>query len=42
MNNSTTNEPVLVLNGITKTYPGVRALSDVSVSAAPGQEQGAD
>jgi len=37
MNNSTTNEPVLVLNGITKTYPGVRALSDVSVSAAPGR-----
>ena len=38
MENSTTaNEPVLVLSGITKTYPGVRALSDVSVSAVPGR-----
>jgi ribose transport system ATP-binding protein len=36
-NSTTTNEPVLVLSGITKTYPGVRALSDVSVSAVPGR-----
>jgi ribose transport system ATP-binding protein len=30
-------EPVLVLTGITKTYPGVRALDDVSVNASPGR-----
>lgn len=37
MNTSTTIEPVLVLTGITKTYPGVRALSDVSVTAVRGR-----
>ena len=31
-----TSEAALSLTGITKTYPGVRALSDVSVSIAPG------
>lgn len=30
-------EPALVLTGITKTYPGVRALDDVSVSVARGK-----
>ncbi|KQR90718.1 MAG: ATP-binding cassette domain-containing protein [Microbacterium ginsengisoli] len=30
-------EPALVLTGITKSYPGVRALDDVSVEIAPGR-----
>jgi ribose transport system ATP-binding protein len=29
--------PVLALEGITKTYPGVRALDDVSISLLPGE-----
>lgn len=37
MNESTNTEPMLVLTDITKTYPGVRALSNVSVSATPGR-----
>lgn len=37
MSNTTNTEPVLVLTDISKTYPGVRALSDVSVSAARGR-----
>ncbi|GHF19652.1 ATP-binding cassette domain-containing protein [Pseudolysinimonas yzui] len=30
-------QPALVLSGITKTYPGVRALSDVTVAVARGK-----
>jgi ribose transport system ATP-binding protein len=30
-------EPFLELEGISKTYPGVRALQDVSLSVAPGE-----
>ena len=30
-------DTALVLSGITKTYPGVRALDDVSVAVAPGK-----
>ncbi|MEM1401515.1 MAG: ATP-binding cassette domain-containing protein, partial [Pseudomonadota bacterium] len=30
-------DPVLTLNGITKTFPGVRALSDVSLQLYPGK-----
>mgnify|MGYP001031793274 CR=1 FL=1 len=30
-------EPFLELEGISKTYPGVQALSDVSLSVAPGE-----
>ncbi len=37
MNTTTNTEPVLVLTEITKTYPGVRALSDVSVTAVRGK-----
>ncbi|MFN8196477.1 MAG: ATP-binding cassette domain-containing protein [Nocardioidaceae bacterium] len=33
----TSVDPALVLTGITKTYPGVRALDGVSVSAHPGR-----
>src|SRR5688572_22147719 len=33
----TMTEPALTLTGITKTYPGVRALDDVSVSVARGK-----
>ena len=29
--------PVLQLDGITKTFPGVKALSEVSLSLYPGQ-----
>jgi ABC-type sugar transport system ATPase subunit len=29
--------PFLVLKGLTKTYPGVRALSDVDLSVSPGE-----
>src|SRR6056297_3798192 len=32
-----TQVPVLNLNGITKTFPGVRALSEVSLALYPGQ-----
>ena len=32
-----TSEPILALSGITKTFPGVRALSDVSLALYPGQ-----
>ncbi len=32
-----TDLPVLTLSGITKTFPGVKALSDVSLSLFPGQ-----
>ena len=32
-----TTDPALKLTGITKTYPGVRALDDVSVSVAKGR-----
>lgn len=31
------SEPVLALDGVTKTFPGVRALSDVSLRLFPGQ-----
>ncbi|WP_068112369.1 sugar ABC transporter ATP-binding protein [Tropicimonas marinistellae] len=31
------SEPILSLSGITKTFPGVRALSDVSLELYPGQ-----
>ena len=37
MTTTTSTEPMLVLTDIAKTYPGVRALSDVSVSAARGR-----
>ena len=37
MTDSTTAVPGLVLSGITKTYPGVKALDDVSVSIARGR-----
>ena len=37
MMSTPTNEPALTLTGITKTYPGVRALDDVSVSVAHGK-----
>ena len=30
-------EPILTLSGITKTFPGVVALSDVSLDLYPGQ-----
>ena len=29
--------PVLALNGVTKTFPGVTALSEVSLELFPGQ-----
>ncbi|KUP91829.1 sugar ABC transporter ATP-binding protein [Tritonibacter horizontis] len=31
------DEPILALSGITKTFPGVKALSDVSLDLYPGQ-----
>lgn len=37
MTTPTTTTPALSLTGITKTYPGVRALSDVSVTVARGR-----
>ena len=37
MSKPTNLEPILVLTEITKTYPGVRALDNVSVAAAPGR-----
>ncbi|RXZ51682.1 ATP-binding cassette domain-containing protein [Agromyces binzhouensis] len=37
MKTSTNLSTALALTGITKTYPGVRALDDVSVSVAPGR-----
>lgn len=37
MSTPTSAGPALVLAGITKTYPGVRALSDVTVTVARGQ-----
>src|SRR6187402_3965887 len=37
MGDPTMREPALTLTGITKTYPGVRALDDVSVSVVRGK-----
>lgn len=37
MSTPTNTDPALVLTGITKTYPGVRALDDVSVAVARGK-----
>jgi len=37
MATTTSDEPILVLSEITKTYPGVRALSDVSVAVTRGK-----
>lgn len=37
MHDTTDADAALVLTGITKTYPGVRALSDVSVTVARGK-----
>ncbi len=37
MTDPTKTDPALQLTGITKTYPGVRALDDVSVVVAPGR-----
>lgn len=37
MSTATTMDPALVLTGITKTYPGVRALDDVTVAVTRGK-----
>ena len=34
---STTDQPILEMRGIAKTFPGVRALDDVNIALYPGK-----
>ena len=36
-NSTSPDTPVLALNGVTKTFPGVTALSEVSLQLYPGK-----